>query len=51
MSLKFTVDSCVMTIKNDAKFEKLELTCRFKTDMKNLTNFDPSTKKSQKFSL
>ena len=51
MSLKFTVDSCVMTIKNDAKFEKLELTCRFKTDMKNLTNFDPSTQKSQKFSL
>ena len=33
---------------NDAKFEE-ELTCRFKTDMKNLTNFDPSTQKPQKF--
>ena len=31
-----------MTIKNDAKFEE-ELTCRFKIDMKNLTNFDAST--------
>ena len=29
-----------MTIKNDAKFEE-ELTYRFKTDMGNLTNFDP----------
>ena len=31
-----------MTMKNDAKFEK-ELTCRFKIDMTNLINFDPST--------
>ena len=30
-----------MTIKNETKFEK-ELTCHFKTDMRNLTNFDPS---------
>ena len=37
-----------MTMKNDDKFEE-ELTCRFKIDMKNLTNFDLSTKKSQKF--
>ena len=29
-------------MKNDAKFEK-ELTCRFKIDMTNLVNFDPST--------
>ena len=36
-----------MAIKNDAKFEQ-ELTCRFKIDMKNLTNLDPSTEKSQK---
>ena len=36
-----------MTMKNDAKFKE-ELTCRFKTDMWNLTNFDPSTQKSQK---
>ena len=35
-----------MTMKNDAKFEE-ELTCQFKIDMKNLTNFDPSTRKFQ----
>ena len=39
-----------MTLKNDAQFEE-ELTCRFKTEMRNLTNFDPSTRKSQKFAL
>ena len=39
-----------MTLKSDAKFGE-ELTCDFKIDMKNLTNFDPSTQKSQKFSL
>ena len=39
-----------MTMKNDAKFEE-ELTCRFKIDMENLTNFDPSTEKSQKYAL
>ena len=44
-SLKFTE---VMYHDNDAKFEE-ELTCRFKIDMKNLTNFDPSTQKPQKF--
>ena len=42
MSLKLTEELCIMTIKNDAKFEE-ELTCRFKIDMKNLTNFDAST--------
>ena len=31
-----------MTMKNNANFEE-ELTCHFKTDMKNLTNFDLST--------
>ena len=41
---------CVMTLKNDEKFEE-ELTCRFKIDMRNLTNFEPSTRKSQKFAL
>ena len=41
---------CVMTIKNDAKFDK-ELTCCFKIDMWSLTNFDPSTGKSQKVTL
>ena len=39
-----------MTMKNDAKFEK-ELTCRFKIDMRILTNFDPSSQKSQKFAF
>ena len=46
MSLKFTGELCVMTMKNDAKFEE-ELTCQFKIDMRNLTNFDLSTQKSQ----
>ena len=35
MSLKFTEELCV--------FEE-ELTCHFKIDMRNLTNFDPSLK-------
>ena len=39
-----------MTVKNDTKFEE-ELTCQLETDMRNLTNFDPSTRKSQKFAL
>ena len=39
-----------MTIKNNAKFEQ-ELPCKFKIDMINLTNFDPSTQKSQNVSL
>ena len=39
-----------MTMKNDAELEE-ELTCRFKTDMRNLTNFDPSTQKPLKFAL
>ena len=50
MSLKFTGQLCVMTMKNDAKCEE-ELTCRFKIDMRNLTNFELSTEKSQKFAL
>ena len=41
---------CVMTVKNDLKFKE-ELTCNFKTDIKNLTNFDSNTQKSQKFAL
>ena len=47
MSLKFTGELCVMTMKNYAKFEK-ELTSRFKTDMRNLINIDLSTQKFQK---
>ena len=50
MSLKFTMELCVMRIKNDAKFEE-DSTCQFKSNMRNLTHFDPSTQKSQKFEL
>ena len=50
MTLKFTEELCVMTLKNDAEFEG-ELTYRFKIDMSHLTNFDPSTQKFQKFTL
>ena len=50
MSLKFTQELCVIRMKNDAKFEE-DLTCQFKIGMRNLTNFDPSTEKSQKFEL
>ena len=39
-----------MTLKNDEKFEE-KLNCYFKTDIKNLMNFDPGTRKSQKFTL
>ena len=42
MSLNFTGEFCVMAMKNDTKFEK-ELTWQFKIDVRNLTNFDPST--------
>ena len=36
-----------MTMKNTQIEE--ELNCRFKVDMRNFTNFDPSTQKSKKF--
>ena len=39
-----------MTMKNDTKMEE-ELTCHFKTDMRNFTNFNPSTKKCKKVAL
>ena len=42
MSLKFTGELCVMTMKNDEKIEE-ELTCQFKTDIGNLANFEPTT--------
>ena len=48
MSLKFTGKVCVIIMKNDARFKK-EWICQFKIDMMNLTNFDPSTRKFQKF--
>ena len=50
MSLKFIGELCVMTMKNDAKFE-IESTCHFKIDMRNLTNFDPITQKPEKSTL
>ena len=39
-----------MTLKSDEKSDG-ELTCGFKTDISNLTNFDSSTRKSQKLTL
>ena len=50
MSLIFTGEFCVMKMKNDEKFEE-ELTCQFKIDIMNLTNFDPSTRKFQNIAL
>ena len=47
MSLKFTVELCVMTTKNDTKIE--ELTYHFKIYIRNFTNVDLSTRKSKKF--
>ena len=47
MTLKFTEELCVLTMKNDAKTEE-EMTCRFKIDLRNFTNFDPSTRQSKK---
>ena len=47
MNLKFTEKICAMAVKNDAKFGE-KLTCRFKIDVRNLTNFDLSTQSSQK---
>ena len=39
-----------MKMKKDSQFRE-GLTCSFKIDMRSLTNFDPSTRKSQKFAL
>ena len=50
MSLKLKGELCVMTMKNDAKFE-IELTSHIKIDMRNLANFDLSNQKSQKLAL
>ena len=50
MTLKFTDELYVMTMKNNAKFEE-ELTFHFKIDMRNLSNFDSSTQKSKKNTL
>ena len=50
VSLKFTEELFVITMKNDTKIEE-ELTSRFKIDMRNLTNFAWSIRKSPKFAL
>ena len=50
MNLEFTEELCVMIMKNDTKVEE-KLTCHFKIDMRNLTDFDPSYQKSLKFAL
>ena len=50
MTLKFAEELCVMTMKNNAKFEE-ELTCHVKTDMSNLANFNSSTRKSKNVAL
>ena len=47
MSLKLKGELCLMTMKNDARFE-IELK---KIGLRNLTNFDASSQKSQKFAL
>ena len=48
--LKSAEELSFMKLKRDVKFGK-ESTCRFKIDIRNLTNFDLSTRKSQTFSL
>ena len=50
MSDKLTEALQIMTLKNDEKSEE-ELTCCFKIDTRNLTNFDLRTRKSQNFTL
>ena len=47
MTLTFTEELCVMTMNNNAKFGE-EMTFHFKTDMRNLPNFDSTTRKSKK---
>ena len=50
MNFKFTEELCVMTMKNNAKFEE-KLTLHFKTVMRNLTDFDSTTRKYKKIAL
>ena len=40
MRLKFTEGLYIIIIKNDTKIYE-EMTCRFKIDKRNFTNFDP----------
>ena len=50
MTLKFAEELCVMTMKYNAKLEE-EFSWHFKINMKNLTNFDSSTRKSKKIAF
>ena len=50
MTSKFAEELCLMVMNNNSKFEE-GLTCHFKTNMSNLTNFDASTRKSKKIAL
>ena len=50
MNLKATEELCAMAIKNDTKIEE-ELTCRFKIDMRNLTNFTRALESLQNLHL
>ena len=50
MSLKFTGEFCVLTMKNDTKLEE-ELTCQFEIDIRDFFKFCPEHSKSQKFAL
>ena len=47
---KSTVELCVITLKNDAKFEE-ELTCALKNNMWNVVNFDPTLESLKIFTL
>ena len=48
MTLKLREELCAMKMNFYTKFEE-ELTSRFKTDIKNFTNFDPSCQKAKDF--
>ena len=50
MSLKLTEELFIVTVKNDAEFEK-DLTYHYKFDMIYLTNFELSFQKFQKLTL
>ena len=50
MSLEFTQELCVKTPKKDGKSAE-KLTRPFKIDLRNFTNFGPSTQKYEKFTL
>ena len=46
----YTEELRIIKMKNDARFDD-EMTCHFKIDMRNWTNFDQSTQRPQIFAL